>query len=50
MDTFGESSFVLWLLPAAVGVPVFQLWILYYKRKLEGGRAVTAKARLDLSA
>ncbi|HEY8946758.1 MAG TPA: hypothetical protein VIM73_21090 [Polyangiaceae bacterium] len=50
VDTFGTGSLVMWFLPGAIGGPLFQLWILHYKRKLEGPRTAPAKASVHASA
>jgi uncharacterized membrane protein len=37
-DTFGVGAWLVWLLPGALGGPLFQLWVEAMKRKLEGTR------------
>jgi uncharacterized membrane protein len=50
VDTFGASAWLAWLLPGALGAPVFQLWIHMLKRKLEGRRAPSPATPLDVTA
>jgi hypothetical protein len=38
VDTFGAGAWLAWLLPGALGGPLFQLWASAMKRKLEGTR------------
>jgi uncharacterized membrane protein len=43
-ESFGSSAWLFWIGPGAVGGPLFQLWIVHYRRKLEGQPAAPERA------
>jgi uncharacterized membrane protein len=48
-ESFGASAWLFWIGPGAIGAPLFQLWILHTKRKLEGQPA-RERAPVDATA